>query len=319
MTHRILVGIVLAHLVSPCWISAQTGMNTDLPLIFQTGFEPTTQIVPRQPPRFAGKDETLKEKNDWEADINRFARSHLINFTGGEESQRFARIIPEPGNPNNHVMHFQINEGWLNGRSRLARVQTDLYGIQTGLKEFYQTVRIYLPEDMKEVGKYPQAIHWLSILEIWNNITWSQSVPHGFRVTLGMGKTVRGESDLIFILDAQDCELFENGRQRYTTIWSERNQNIKVPMEEWFTLHYYFKEGNAEIGRFIVAVETKNEGKRTVFDVTNYTHNTQDPAPDGVTEFNPFKFYTSKDLADFMKERGKSLQIYWDDFKLYGK
>jgi hypothetical protein len=267
----------------------------------------------------AGKDETFSKKNDWEVDIIRFARSLSINFTGGDNSQRFAAIIPESGNPGNHVMHFQLNEGWMNGRSRLARAQFDLYGIQTGLKEFYQTIKIYLPEDMKTVGKYPRPIHWLSILEIWNNVTWVQTIPYGFRVTLGLGKATEEESDLTFILDAEDCELFEDGRQRYTKVWVDKNPDIKAPIGEWFTMHYYFKEGNAEQGRFIVTIETKNEGERTVFDITNYTHNTKDPAPDGVTEFNPLKWYTSMDLANFMKEQGKSLQIYWDDFKLCGK
>jgi hypothetical protein len=316
MMIRVLSAIVVANLVFPYWVHAQIGLNTDLPLLFQSGFEPSTRIVNH---RLAGKDESLKEKNDWETDISPFARSLSINFTGGEDSQRFARIIPEPGNSDNHVMHFQLNEGWLNGSSRLARAQFDLYGLHTGLKEFRQSIRIFLPEDMKEVRKYPRPIHWLTILEIWNNITWSQSVPYGFRVTLGMGKTTGEESDLTFILDAQDCQLFEDGRQRYTTIWSEKNQDIKVPIGEWFTMHYDFREGDATTGRFIASIETEKDGERIIFDVTNFTHHTKDPAPNGVTEFNPLKLYTSKDLADFMNERGKSLQIYWDDFKLYGR
>jgi hypothetical protein len=291
-------------------------MNTNLPLLFQSGFEPATRIEGN---RFAGKDETLKEKNDWEADVNLFTQSFSINFTGGNDAQRFARIIPEPGNPKNHVMHFQLNEGWMNGNSRLARAQTDLYGIRAPLHEFYQTVKIFLPEDMKVVRTYPQPIHWLTILEIWNNVTWVQNVPFGFRITLGMGKTTGEESDLIFILDAEDCELFDTGRQRYTKVWVEKNHDIKVPIGEWFTLHYYFKEGNDKTGRFVTEIETKSGGRQTVFNVTNYTHNSKDPAPSGMTDFNPFKLYTSMDLANFVKEKGKALQIYWDDFKLYGK
>ena len=283
-----------------------------LPLLFQTGFEPSTRIVGN---RLTGKDETLSEKNDWEADISKFAKSLSINFTGGEAHQRFAKIVPEPGNPSNHVMHFQLNEGW----SHLSRAQFDLYGIKSGLKEWYQTIRIFLPDDLRTAGKFPQAINWLSILEIWNNVTWVQSVPYGFRVTLGIGKPTAAESDLYFILDAEDCELFENGRQRYTKVWVERNHEIKVPIGEWFTMHYYFKEGNAQTGRFIVKIETENEGERTVYNVTNFTHNTKDPSPDGVTEFNPLKWYTSVNLANFMKEQGKALPIYWDDFKLFGK
>jgi hypothetical protein len=54
-----------------------------------------------------------------------------------------------------------------------------------------------------------------------------------------------------------------------------------------------------------------------VFDLTRVTHNSSDPAPDGVTEFNPLKLYTSKQLIDYMRSEGKTLQIYWDDFKLW--
>jgi hypothetical protein len=43
----------------------------------------------------------------------------------------------------------------------------------------------------------------------------------------------------------------------------------------------------------------------------------QDPAPDGVSDFNPMKLYTSRRLLEHMKSRGKTLQIYWDDFELW--
>ena len=133
-----------------------------------------------------------------------------------------------------------------------------------------------------------------------------------------MGKTTEKESDLIFILDAENCELSPNGRQRYTKVWVDKNHDINVPIGEWFTMHYYFKEGDAKTGRFIVIIETEKGGKQTVFDITNYTHSTKDPAPNGVTELNPLKLYTSMDLANFMRDQGKSLRIFWDDFKLYG-
>ena len=291
----------------------------DLPLLFQTGFEPTTHTLPSEFPKFAGKDETLDDKNDWEEGLRQLAGSVYLNSTDGKVSQRFATIIPEPGNTDNHVMHFQMDEVWMNGEYRSARVQCDFYGIRTGLKEFYETIRLFLPDDFKAVRKYPQQINWLTILEIWNNVTWSQRVPYGFRITLGIGKTTEEESDLIFILDAEDCELFENGRQRYTKVWVDKNHDIKVPIGEWFTMHYYFKEGNAETGRFIVTLETKKNGEQTVFDITNFTHNTGDPEPNGVTEFNPFKLYTSMDLATFVKDQGKNLHVYYDDFKLFGK
>jgi hypothetical protein len=49
---------------------------------------------------------------------------------------------------------------------------------------------------MNTVRSFPDKIHWLTIAEFWNNITWSQNVPFGFRITLGLGKPVASESDL---------------------------------------------------------------------------------------------------------------------------
>jgi hypothetical protein len=125
------------------------------------------------------------------------------------------------------------------------------------------------------------------------------------------------ESDLYFILDGQDCQLFADGSQKYSTLWNETNQNVKIPIGKWFTLEYYYKEGNAENGKFYMTIQPDGEAKQVIFDLTRITQNTQDPNPDGVTDFNPMKLYTSKQLINYMKSQGKTLQIYWDDFKLW--
>ena len=92
---------------------------------------------------------------------------------------------------------------------------------------------------------------------------------------------------------------------------------MKVPVGKWFTLEYYYKEGNAENGRFWMSIQPDGENKSVIYDLHMITHNTKDPNPDGVTDFNPIKLYTSKELIDFMASQGKTLQIYWDDFKLW--
>ena len=66
-----------------------------------------------------------------------------------------------------------------------------------------------------------------------------------------------------------------------------------------------------------MTIQPQDEDKVVVFDVKKVTHNSQDKNPDGVTDFNPLKLYTSKGLIDYMRSKGKTLQIYWDDFKLW--
>ena len=285
-------------------------------LVFQSGFENDTVISRGSDADIVGADKKLPGNNDWVKDLDNHPNIGNFNlqYQGGDSSMRHAKIIPEPGRPGNHVLEFWLKEPNVDGSK--GRIQANLYG-NNGLKEFYQSVRIFLHDDFNTVRTYPKTVHWLTLAEFWNNITWSQTVPYRFRITLGIGKPVATESDLYFILDAEDCELFPDDRQKYSTVWAETNKDVKVPIGKWFTMEYYYKEGNHQNGRFYMAITPDNESKKVIFDVHKITHNTQDPNPDGVGDFNPLKLYTSKDLIEHMKGNGKILQVYWDDFKLW--
>jgi len=285
-------------------------------LIFQSGFENDTVIPRSGDADIVGADKKLPDHNDWVKDLDNHPNIGNFNlqYQGGDSSMRFAKIIPEPGRPNNHVLQFWLKEPNVGGSK--GRIQGNLYG-NNGLKEFYQSVRIYLHDDFNTVRSFPKTLHWLTIAEFWNNITWSQTVPYRFRITLGIGKPVATTSDLYFILDAEDCELFPDDSQKYSTVWAETNKNVKVPIGKWFTMEYYYKEGDHQNGRFYMAITPENEERKIIFDVRKITHNTQDPNPDGVSDFNPLKLYTSKELIGHMKSHGKTLQMYWDDFKLW--
>lgn len=285
-------------------------------LIFQSGFEDNCRVTSKgSDADIIGTDHSLSQHNDWVKDLDDhpLIGNFSLQFQGGDSTMRYVKIVPEPGNPKNKVLHFWLNEP--NVEQSKGRIQANLYN-NKGLKEFYQSVRMFLPADFNTVKTYPKEIHWLTIAEFWNNITWSQTVPYGFRITLGIGKSV-GESELNFIVDAEDCKLFADDKQKYTTIWAATNKTVKVPVGKWFTMDYYYKEGNRENGRYYVAITPEGESKQVIFDIKNFTHNTGDPNPDGVTDFNPMKLYTSKDLINYMHSRGKTLQIFWDDFKLW--
>lgn len=285
-------------------------------LVFQSGFEGSCQVVSfgEINNKIIGKDNTLAEKNDWVNDLDSADRYNNIyfNYTGGDSTKRFAKIIPEPGHPNNKVLWYWLNDSWLASENQQkARVQLDFYGIKKGYKEFYQSVRVFLHDDFNTLKTYPHPINWLTLSEFWNNEWWVKTEKYGFRITLGIGKAA-AESDLYFILNA------ENAGQK--EVWNARNENrnkVKVPIGKWFTMEYYYKEGDKENGRFYMAITPEGESKQVVFDVKNYTQNTTDPAPDGVTGYNPMKLYTSKEVVGFMRSQGKTLQVYWDDFKLW--
>ena len=286
-------------------------------LIFQSGFEPGSKVIAKgSDSDIIGIDKSFKANNDWVNDLdnNPEIGNFNLQYQGGDSTMRFAKIISEPGNPSNHVLHFWLDQPNVGGSK--GRIQANLYG-NKGMKEFYQSERVFLHDDFNTVRTFPDKISWLTIAEFWNNVTWNQSVPYGFRITLGIGKPVATESDLYFILDAQDCELFADDSQKYTTLWKETNEKVKVPIGRWFTLEYYYKEGDANNGKFYMTIQPDGGKKEVIYDLTKITHNTKDPHPEGVTDFNPIKMYTSKKLIEYMGSQDKSLQIYWDDFKLW--
>ncbi len=293
------------------------GQSIGAELVFQSGFEPDSRVVQVDADAdIEGRDSSFGEKSDWVEDLDRHpdVGEFTLQFQGGDASQRFAGIVPEPGNPANHVLLFRLNDANVGGAK--GRVQANLYG-GGGWKEFYQSVRIFLPDDFNTLRSFPGEIRWLTIAEWWNNITWSPSVPYGFRITLGIGKPPWTGGDLYFMVDAEDARLSPQGRPMYARAWSAMNTGVQVPVGRWFTAEYYYREGDAENGRYYMSIQPDGEERVVVFDGARLTHNSWDPAPDGVADFNPMKLYTSRSLIDYMRSRGRTLQIYWDDFKLW--
>lgn len=315
--------MIILALFSICSSAQKTKGTSDNPkLIFQSGFEGTTKVVQDKGKNdygalyehITGIDNTLSTKNNWEKDWATVSDKDVmeVQYTGGDSSKRFIKVEKDPTNPMNHILRFWLNDSWLASEGQVkARAQTNIYGIKGGFKEFYQSVRVFLPEDFNSLKAYPKKIGWLTISEFWNNEWWVKDEKKGFRVTLGIGKPVLENSELYFILEAED--------QGQKLVWRAdyNSSKIAVPIGKWFTMDYYFKEGNKETGRFYLAITPEGGKKQVVYDVHNFTHNTSDISPNGVTGFNPMKLYTSKDLIYYVKSKGKTLQILWDDYKLW--
>lgn len=315
----LIIGIVA---IASCISSPKGNITQKGEFVFQSNFEGTSRIVQDLNTNdygalyehLAGADNTLKTKSDWDKNwVGVTGKGVMqVQYTGGDSTKRFAKVIPEPNNPKNHVLQFWLNDAWkADGGAMKARVQTNLYGIKVGYREFYQSVRVYLTQDFNAVKSYPRKISWCTISEFWNNEWWVKDEKYGFRITLGIGKPSAESSDLNFIVNA------ENPGQK--EVWNADNPQVKVPIGTWFTLDYYFKEGNQETGRFWVAITPDGGKRQVVCDVRNFTHMTNDPAPNGLMGYNPMKLYTSKELVAHVKGQGKMLQIYWDDFKLWAK
>ena len=280
-------------------------------LVFKSGFEGSVEVVSKgKEADIIGQDRQAGKSN-WTRDIDENPNfgTFSIQFEGGDSTMRKAQIVADPLNNKNKVLKFSLMHP--NVQSKKGRVQANLYGTK-GIKEIYQEVQIYLPPDLNTLSSYPAEINWLTIAEFWNNITWNTTNPYGFRITLGIGKTKGAGKDLFFDLKAEKY----SHTKKYSTVWHESNQSAKVPIGRWFNLIIYFKEGNETTGRFYLAIKEKGEKKNVIYDVHNFTQHPKDPSPNGLTDFNPLKLYTSKELIEYMNSRHKSLEIFWDDFYL---
>ena len=239
-----------------------------------------------------------------------------IQFQGGSSQDRGAGIITDPVNEKNKVLAFWLGRpNVLNAKGvpEKGRVQMNVAG-NKGIHHVKMSVRLFLHPDFKILSKYPEPITWLIISEWWNNNNWTQN-KFPFRVGVTLYKDA-GEAPLYFLSHAQTADV---GKDQWNhTVWRSLNKQFPVPIGKWMTLDYEFIEGDANQGRFFLAV-TPDEGERViVFDVHNYTHHPDDKNPDGLAEFNPLKLYTDASIINFLGVRGKMLQMYWDDLQLIG-
>ncbi len=314
--------IVLLFLSIYCKKTAQPCINSlseeDLTerLIFQSGYEPDCYGVPADALLdIYGADLSHDSLNDWtinlEGDPN--IGSFQFYYEDGETSDRYARIIPEPGNENNHLLIFWLkNAAISNGIAhKKGRIQA-AFSNNTRLKEFYIKQRIYLHPDMATLQNYPQKINWLTLQEFWNNATHTGE-DYIFRITLNLRKTDTESSPLYLGAHGQT----RRKTKKWDNVWEVIANDFPIPFGSWFYLETYVKEGNMDEGVFKVILTTEDGVSHTLIDVHDFTHHPEDPCPDGFSDFNPMKLYTSDDIIEYVGEQGGVLQIYWDDFEFW--
>lgn len=279
-------------------------------LIFQSGFEGTCRVTTDdgRDADIVGIDDSLEKPNDWERDLelNPKIGFFYIYFEDGDSTQRFVKIIPEPGNPSNKVLHF-----WLGGVSvnqppipLKGRIQADLLGFRN-VKELYQSVRVFIHPDFNVYKTFPNVNNWLTILEFWNNRV-NRTEPFGFRISVNIVKTVREPVEHVYFdIHGQTGDMRENGTVQYDNVWEDKNTTTPVPIGKWFTLSYYFKDGGADNGRLYLTIQPDGECETVIFDINNYTHHPGEINSEGLVDANIMKLYTRASVIEHFQANGK--------------
>jgi len=141
-------------------------------LIFQSGFEPNTTETTRGND-IIGIDNSVSPPNNWVNDLENHPNigNFSIFYEGGDDTMRFAKIVQDPTDPTNKILHYWLKYPNVTGTK--GRVQSELYG-NNNLTEMSQKVRIYLPNDWNIIKNATGGtVEWMVIMTLWNNAGWT--------------------------------------------------------------------------------------------------------------------------------------------------
>lgn len=284
----------------------------NLQLVFQSGYENSVGSPPEAHQDIAGADKSFSEKNDWKADLESHpnVNNFFIYYEGGTPAERYAKIIPDPKDPANSVLHFWLQDAYIPyGKNKYkGRIQATL-GVN-GIKEMLIKHRLSLHPDMAALAKTTETFNWLTVQEFWNDEVKSD---YPFRISINIVKPTSSPG-LTFATHGQTKRPNE---EAWDDVWTAVGTDFTIPVNEWMTVETYFKEGNKSTGKFTLTITDTSGRKHTVVDVTDFTYHPDDPTPDGLDNVNIMKLYAPERLINPMKQSGKTLQLYWDDFELW--
>lgn len=278
---------------------------------------------------FAQKS-ALIYKTNFDQNVDKYKFLRKINGTGGINSHnlslqysfgtdkdRFAKVVPDPINPNNYVLKFNISSVGLEERQR---VQASFSSVPA-IKEIKQCVRILFSSDMAVLGQYESPLNWLILAEWWNSAPRGWNTPGVFRVSLRVVKDSGKNKHLFFKVDAQSVT-YSKQRPRigtgaiFKTEWEKTNNKFEIPYNKWLTFEYHIKSGDRDSGLFYMAVTPDGGQKQVIFDLKCVTQSLEFESPRSFNFWSPMKLYSSKDIVHFMVQQNKALAVYFDNLKI---
>ncbi len=320
-------------------------MNPIHQMLFQSGFEPGTLGVPAEAHEIlTGADRSVAPPNDWDALRRNLPPSHPwasaaagdppaptdgprlgyfdIQYLGGTAEERFARIVEDPTDPGNRVLHFWIlhpNERYRGGAK--ARVQASLYR-NRGLTAVTGRVRMYLHPDLEALRGYEPGFAWCTLQELWFGPSW-EGGQHPFRISLGLHRDAGAGGELHFCVHGQPAHV--EGEEHFPQYpgwgrptWEIVQRGFDVPTGVWIECETQYRMGDATTGRFAYRVRPAGGEWTTIFDVSDWTYNPRSPAPVPLTDWNPMKLYTSAAVVGCVRDSGGATQVFWDDLAIWG-
>lgn len=298
--------------VAPALAQALSSDTSDLMPIFRSSFEGDVAVVGHtdQAALLTGADNTVAPPNDFDRLNPPFLTKFKIQYLGGDLSQRAASIKMDPENEENSVLRFRLTDP---GERVKGRIQAHT-NTETGFRELRATYRMRLGDGWQTVANLPRRSDWFIMSEFWNGPPWTGH-PYAFRAHLTLTNLQPTAPPGIYVRFLSEIIIRKGERERVEAF---ENPEVRLPIGEWFDVDVYIKEGGAETGRFVFRIRTADGVEHTVFDVTGFTHHPDNPEPEGIRFFQPMKMYMGRSVLEAAIEGEGALEVFYDDFTLYG-
>jgi hypothetical protein len=286
----------------------------DFAIIFETGYEPDEAIGTP-----SDAHEQITYQNTAEPPVSSehydLPQPVIVNFVyeGGTALDRYGRIIEDPTQSLNHVLHYWLKNATIPAYEShtKGRIQQNFsmgdHPEGDYIVELYAKQNIYLHPDFSLITDYDLQDNWW--LEPMIHELWMENEDYLSRISVYLAE---GDPDEINIYTSFSYKL--NGDDSWEHYWEEPG-DIAIPVGEWFTMEIGWKMGDADNGRFILTIQRDGDANPvTVIDVTNWTYNPDSPLPIPLSNWNPQKLYGSDNIIHFVRDNGGILQMYFDDF-----
>lgn len=240
--------------------------------------------------------------------------SYLGFNNSGTTAYAYQDIVPDPAGTGRSVLYAEsIDDD--TAVSATSRAQMSI-NISTSHSVYHSSHRMYLHPDLDALRNRVEKQDWFTLFEIWNahNAAWDGDPAGSARWSFTMYKNAGAGQPFIWKIDGQYRQ--PEAVKEDHLLGPHYNSTVPVPLGQWFTLDMYMKRGEGTDGHLVIKITPDGGAQQVLFDIHE---NTQYP---GRPEFQlkswqPFKLYTSDIVMDWMRGQGKTIGVYYNDFKFY--
>lgn len=238
-----------------------------------------------------------------------------LNDLSSSTTYAYQQMVLDPAGSGRKVMMGRIIKDDPTQVATSRAQMTVSYNSTMSVPVYHTSHRMYMHPDLKYIEQYNGIADWFSLVEIWTtHDSKMDGDPAGSaRWGLSLHKGSAVGSPLYWHLYG---EYMQPASKKYQDFWAYDNKTFAVPFGKWFTLDIYLKRGEGALGQMTITVTPDGGATTTVFNINGTT---MYPArPDLYLEdWQPFKLYIGDPWLSWMTSKGKTMSIYYNDYKWY--